>query len=117
MAVTTMVDTEYSGNKKYTVVRFDTTGTSDVFNASDMLLSTFSMQCEIPSGALLLVSIQLEGSISGNNWDTVLSLTNVADLAKIKVSNPSPIAYYRIRIPTLTISTAPYIDVHVVGVS
>lgn len=117
MSVSTLTDLEYSGGKKYTVVRFDSTGISDVFNVADIILKDFSMQCEIPSGLMLSLSVLLEGSISGNNWDTILSLTSLADLAKIKISATSPVAYYRIRLSALSIGTAPYIDVHVLGVS
>lgn len=117
MSVTTLVNLEYSGGKSYTVFRFDSTGTSEVINFADTPLITFSMQCEIPSGLMISTSILLEGSVSGNSWDTVLSLTNIADLAKIKVSNSSLCAYYRVRLTTLTIGTAPYVDVHILGVS
>lgn len=117
MSVSTLTDLEYSGGKKYTVVRFDSTGTSDVFNVADLILKDFSMQCEIPSGIMIAISVALEGSVSGNNWDTILSLTSLLDLAKIKISSTNPVAYYRIKMNTLTIGTAPYIDVHILGVS
>lgn len=117
MSVSTLTDQELSGGKKYTVVRFDTTGTSETFNVADIILKDFSMQCEIPSGIMVAVTVLLEGSISGNNWDTILSLTSLLDLAKIKISSTNPVAYYRIRISAITIGTAPYIDVHVLGVS
>lgn len=117
MSVTLLTDTEYSGGKKYTAVRFDSTGTSDVFSVADILLTDFSMQCEIPSGLMISLSVLLEGSISGNSWDTIMSLTSIADLAKIKISAANPVAYYRIRLSALSIGTAPYIDVHVIGVS
>lgn len=114
---TTITDNELSGGKKYTVVRFDSVSTSEIFQVSDIILRDFSMQCEIPSGLMVSVSVLLEGSVSGNNWDTVLSLTSLLDLAKIKISSTSPLNYYRIRISAISIGTAPYIDVHVLGVS
>lgn len=117
MAITTLTDTELSGGKKYTAIRFDSTGSSEIFSVTDLVLKDFTMQCEIPSGLMISVSVLLEGSISGNNWDTILSLTSLADLAKIKVSSTSPVSYYRVRLSALSIGTAPYIDVHVLGVS
>lgn len=117
MAITTLADIELSGGRKYTAVQFSTTGSSTTFDVSDMILQTFSMQCEVPSGTMLVINAALEGSVNGNNWDTILSLTSLLDLAKVKISNPSPIAYYRLTVNSLSLGTAPYLIVGVLGVS
>lgn len=117
MAITTLTDNELSGGRKYTAVQFTTAGSSATFDVSDTILQTFSMQCEVPSGIMLVVNVVLEGSVNGNNWDTILSLTSLLDLAKVKISNPSPVGYYRITVSSLSLGTAPYLIVGILGVS
>lgn len=117
MAINTITDNELSGGRKYTVIQFTTAGSSAVFDVSDTILQTFSMQCEVPSGIMVVLNVVLEGSVNGNNWDTILSLTSLLDIAKVKVSNPSPVSYYRITVNSISLGTAPYLLVGILGVS
>ena len=75
--------------------------------------SDHTLQLDLVSGTLTVISAVLEGSLDGNKWGTLLTLTSVTDGALANVSG-FPAMYIRVRIATLT-GTSPNVSLRYVG--
>jgi len=99
----------------YASFNFTTTGTSEEIDCTERPISQFSIQAT-SSGSPTLWTAILEGSINGSNWDSMITNTNVIGLNIIQVTPIGPVRYFRVRVTSLTLLSAPSININVFGV-
>lgn len=95
---------------------FAGTGIGTILDLSSSPMSNFSLQVA-SSGTPTVWTVNLEGSLDGSHYDTLVTHTNLVGLSGIITTSSAkgPVLYVRLRVTALTLLLAPSIQCIFVG--